>query len=500
MGTLSFYRLYKLLRHHRQLSERRDPMFEANKAAKWMIGISATFVIVYLLMFAVIIALDANSSKRFTTIEYMFGMFPYIILLDFWLRFIAQQTPSQIIQPYVLLPLPNHLCIDCFVINSLFSWGNLTWFVMLLPFSLMSIMFGYGLLATLSFLLLFYILILANSQWYSIARTLIANNMLWLILPLALSVAVFIPWFVNDSRTFFKFYAAIGTDIERGNILPHLIAFAILAVLIIINRSLQYQNVWKELGKQKVTTLKSVSSLTLLNRFGELGDYFKLEIKSLMRNKNPRKSFISATAVVVILSAVISLTDIYDNQIMTNFWCIYNLVIYGAMILVRVMSYEGNYIDTLMVHKENILKLLTAKYYFFCLLLILPIVLMLPMVLVGKWHILMLLSYAIFTAGFQYFLLMQLAVYNSKTTPLNEKFISKGGIENNYIQIAAEMLAFFIPVVLVSVIETVLADIYAWLMMLIVGIVFVGTHRLWLRNIYDRMMLRRYENLENFHK
>lgn len=54
---------------------------------------------------------------------------------------------------------------------------------------------------------------------------------------------------------------------------------------------------------------------------------------------------------------------------------------------------------------------------------------MLPLVIVGKWSILMLVSMASFTAGFQYFVLFQLAVYNKQTVPLNTKFTSKAGME-----------------------------------------------------------------------
>lgn len=200
------------------------------------------------------------------------------------------------------------------------------------------------------------------------------------------------------------------------------------------------------------------------------------------------------------MSIVICCTDIYDSQVMVNFWCFYNFAVYGAVLLVRVMSYEANYIDALLVHKENILKLLRAKYYFFCVLLVLPFVLMLPMVFTGKWHILMLLSYAVFTIGFQYFILMQLAVYNKQKLPLNESFISKTGVESNAVQIVAEMAAFIIPMILITLLETFLSDHVAWMVIMLIGLVFFAFHNQWLRNIYKRMMKRKYENLLAYYK
>lgn len=496
---LSFPQVYTLLRRHRRLAERRDPIFEANKGAKWMVGISMALMLAYLVMIAVMLALGANASRRFTAPEYIMAWAPFIVLADFWLRFVVQQTPAQIIKPYVLLPLPRYACIDSFLVNALFGWGNTVWFALLVPYCLMSVVFGYGVGTALSLLLLFYLIILANSQAYAIVRTFITDSQWWWALPAAASAAILSPWPIVDFRFFTRLYSHMGSGIENGNIVPHLVALAVLAVLVAVNRRTQYRHVMAELGKQPDSAPAVVVDYTLFERLGELGEYLKLEVKLLSRNKNPRKAFLSATVAVVAISALVSFTEVYDTNFMTNFWCIYGFVIYAATVLVRVMSFEGNYIDVLMVHRENILRLLTAKYYFFCALLLLPFLLMLPMVVVGKWSLLMLVSYGVFTAGFQHFSIMQLAVYNNKTTPLNEKLTSKGGVQNNYLQMLEVMGTFFLPMLLIQVLETFLAPTAAWLVMMAIGLAFVATHRLWLRNIYNRLMARRYKNMEAFH-
>lgn len=283
---------------------------------------------------------------------------------------------------------------------------------------------------------------------------------------------------------------------HEGSLLPYLTVIAALTILVIINRKLQYKHVWAELSKTETTRLRSVTKLSFLDKYGEIGEYFKLEVKTILRNKNPRKTFISATAIVLVFSIIIATTNVYDSQIMTNFWCVYNFVIYGATMLVKIMGNEGNYIDALMVHKENILSLFKAKYIFYCLMLVFPFLLMLPPVIIGKWSILMLASMAVFTAGFQYFLLFQMAVYNKQTIPLNTKFISKAGLENNYVQVVAEIIAFTVPIVIISLLQAVFSDTVAYLITLLIGLVFIVTHPLWLRNIYNRFIKRRYENIE----
>lgn len=491
------------LRRHRKLAEKRAIDYERNKTAKYVLMFLGGFVIVYLIFFAVIFSLVANESTSETAIELMMGISPYILLVDFLFRFVAQQTPSQIVKPYVLLPIPKSTCIDTFVGTSLFTWGNAIWFAMLIPYAIMSVLFVEGFWPTVGFLLCFYLLILANSQWYSIVRTLINNSLVYWLVPIVVYAIVALPVLLKGGsekgfENFFDLYAGIGAKISDGSALPYLGALALLVVLVAINRRLQMANVMREISKTEQTKLHSVSQFAYFDRFGEVGQYLKLEIKSILRNKNPRKGFVMATAIVLMFSLIIALTDVYDGQFMTNFWCVYNFVIYGSMQLTRVMCNEGNYIDCLMVRRENILKLLRAKYIFNTAILVLPFVLMLPTVFAGKWSILMLVAYAVFTAGFQYFILFQMAVYNKQTVPLNTKFISKSGMENNYYQVVVQMLAFFLPIVLISVLQLFLSDTVAYLIILLIGVVFVVTQPLWMRNIYNRMMQRKYVLMEGF--
>lgn len=463
-----------------------------------MVGIMSSTVVIYLVMFAIVFALSANASHRFTAMEYMVAQMPLVLIVDFLARLMFQQTPSQLVKPYILLPVPRYVCIDSFILTSLLSWGNLLWFIMFVPFVLMSVFFSYGLLTSVSFLILAYLIILCSSQFYLICRTLFNNNIIWWTLPIGTFLAIFLPWILRGYTAFLRFYAPVATGIEHGNIIPHLGILAVLAVLIIINRRLQYASVWQELGKQKVTKLKRVSEFSLFNRFDEVGEYLKLEIKLLMRNKNPRKTFLFAIVLVLLISMIIAFTSVYDSQFMTNFWCFYCFAIFGGMLLIKAMSYEANYIETLFIHKENILKLLRAKYYFFCMLLLIPFVLMLPMVFMGKWNIAMLIAYGVFTAGSQYCLIMQMAVYNKQKIALNEKIVGKGGIENSYMQILTEAIAFFLPLAIIQPLEIIAGKYIAWGTMFTTGVIFIVTHKLWLNNIYRRMMKRKYKNLEAF--
>ena len=200
-----------------------------------------------------------------------------------------------------------------------------------------------------------------------------------------------------------------------------------------------------------------------------------------------------SVALVLVLSLIISTTDIYDNSMYTNFWGLYNYLIFGSIGVMRIMSNEGNYIDGLMIHKENLLCSFKTKYYLYCIILLWPFLLMLPTVIAGKWSLYMLVSYGTFTAGFQYFILFQMAIYNRQTLPLNTKFVGKGGLQTNYVQLVAGIGVYLVPMILVSVLQSAFSDTVGYTAMMVIGLVFIATHKWWLRNIYNRWMKRRYD-------
>ena len=505
------YELFKALRLHRKLVDKRSVNFEKNKAAKFVIYFVTALFVFYLIMFAVLFALIANKLTTMSSLEFMCSFAPIIVGIDFFVRFIGQQTPSQVVKPYVLLPISKYTCVDFFLVGQMLNWSNLMWFFMFVPYCLMSVLFSYGLMACLGLLLWFWLLELCISQFYIIVRTLINDTLLWWLMPIAVVVLALVPFvqweniglimsspdIVFDFDKLLNFYASVGTGIEKGELWPYLTNIAVLVVLFFVNRQIQYSHVMAEVSRvEKITTIENPSDMKYLDRFGEVGLFLGLEIKTALRNKNPRKALIMSTAITILFSMIFIFSDIYDN--MSEFWCIYCFTIFGMTSLTNIMSSEGNYIDGLMVRKENILQILNAKYRFYCAMLVLPFVLMLPQVFSGKWSLLMVVGIGIFTAGFQYFMLFQLAVTNKITVPLNTKFVSKSGVENSKWQLVVSFSIMLLPVMIIMLLSFLLGETAAYIITLLVGLAFVGTHRLWLRNIYNRFMKRRYINLEGY--
>ena len=165
------------------------------------------------------------------------------------------------------------------------------------------------------------------------------------------------------------------------------------------------------------------------------------------------------------------------------------------MTLITILCYEGNYMDGLMSRRKSIYELLRAKYYFNVLLLLVPIILLIPSIVIGKISIWMNLGYLLFTAGALYPMIFQLAVYNCNTLPLNQKLTGK---QANTVQNVVSMLVLFLPIGFEKLMILLVGDPWGYVVLMIIGIAGIATHQMWLRNIYRRFNARRYHNLEGF--
>jgi hypothetical protein len=497
--TVGKIKLFVSLYRHLKLSERRSTIWEQNKVARYLMWIMGIFVVGYMIFLAIMLAMDVNEDASVTGYEFMYGIIPFLLTADFIFRFMALQSPSQYVKPYRLMPIPKRACINTFILCQLLSSYNLIWFALFIPFAFLTIL-KYGIICVIGFCLGLYLLILINALWYMLARSLTTASTWWWAAIGGVYAVLFMPFFIKgiDAITSYSTtFGLLGKGFTFLSPLHYISVIAGIAVFFIINSRVQYYLTSKEVVSNKDKTTIATYNLGFLSRTGIIGEYIRIEIYSLMRNKNHRKGFVSSILLTCLYSLTISFTSAYDDGYMIDFWCIYCFAIFGMMII-RIMGYEGNYIDMLMAYREQIYNLLLAKYYFYCAMLLLPLILLLPTVIMGKCSILMLVAYMIFTSGFVYFLFFQMAIYNKQTLPLNKKYIGKGNVQSTSLQLVFTALAFVAPMMLIKIITLIFPNYIAHLFILFIGLAFVCFHKRWMHNIYERMMKKKYENMESF--
>ena len=486
-------RLFLMLRRNMKLSNRRHPMFEQNKVAVVFTIIGVAFMSIYLIAIGTMLGWGGRGGDE----GLIFAMMPMFLVFDFFMRFGGQQLPSLMIKPYLLMPIRRSDITDCFIVMSMLSSFNLLWLLLLVPYFFIVCCGGLPFSVTVAMLLVCEWLIVINALWYMLVRTLINQSMWWVALPVAVYALPLSPMLFLGAEKGFEALIEFCYDNAFSTVAIAVYAIA-TAALFAVNSRLQKKLATAEVAAEEKKDFQNTSQMAFLDRYGLTGEYLKLELKSAIRNKAIRQRYVQGLVLITLLSAMLAFTDVYDGRFAVNMWCLYCFVFFGAVNLVKIMAPEGNYIDLMLTHKENILEILKAKYYFFCAVLVIPTLLLLPPVFSGRFSILMLLAYLLITMGLEHFLLFQLAVYNKTALPLNEKVTSKGNFENS-LQLVIELVVFFVPVALAITLTTIFGENIGYTILIALGLAFTLTHNIWLRNIYRRFMTRRYENIEGFH-
>jgi hypothetical protein len=153
-----------------------------------------------------------------------------------------------------------------------------------LPYAVILGFGGASFLTVLLVILCGLIMTLANSQFYLMVRTLAQRSVLWWILPIVVYGAPWISLPINEDW----FDAQMDMILDfTSTWFFFVFSVALLAGLFYLNRWMQFRYVREEIMKleKKEADMKHISQYTFLERFGQTGEYLKLELKSIFRNK-----------------------------------------------------------------------------------------------------------------------------------------------------------------------------------------------------------------------
>jgi len=490
--------LYKIIKQNQKLAEKRNPAFDTNRFAK--------FLIYFMVVYWAAIFLFLGVSLPFMFEGLVPNMEPYHIMNqgilyvmagDFLMRFMAQPSVSQEIKPYLLMPVKRQKLISLLLLKSGLDGYNFIWFFVYVPFAFLTVIRFYGFGGMFLYLLGIWLIFVFNNYWYLLCKLLLGEKTLWLLLPTLVFGALGAAEFLLDGLPISRFTMDLGEGFIEGNPLSFLFVLACIGVMFLINLKLQQRMIYNELSKKEDTKIKRVSEYKFLDKYGEVGEYLRLELKLIARNKTVKTQFRMGIIVMLGFSFALAFTDVYDGSYMTSFICLYNYAILPIMTLGQVMSFEGNYIDGLMSRKESIFNLLRAKYYLTTIIILVPFLIMFFPIAKEKITLLTAIAYLIFVVGFVFFMLLQLAVYNTRTLPLNANLM-KSNKSSNWIQGLITGAAFMLPLLIDKLLSALLQEEVAHIILILIGLGFIATHNLWIKNIYKRFMKRRYKNMEEF--
>ena len=183
--------LFFLLRKNTKLSEKRHPMFEANQYGK-LIG----YIVISILAieFLALGTFFGWLAAKEDVPEMIFYIMPLFLIFDFSGRFATQQTPLMLVKPYLLTPISKFTAVECFLVSQVLDLGNLLWMVTFLPYVFVVWCGGLSGWAAIGMLFLLHLMIVVNSQWYLLVRTLVNHNIFWWALPIVFYGALIGPF------------------------------------------------------------------------------------------------------------------------------------------------------------------------------------------------------------------------------------------------------------------------------------------------------------------
>lgn len=424
----------------------------------------------------------------------------FLLVLDMAFRFMGQETPAVKARPFLLLPVSRKIITDCYLFRILLTPFNLTWLAMLVPFTAKAVFPFYGLTGSLGYLFGWWLMIIFNSYFYLLVRTLIIRHILWIALPIAvygiLLLFIFLPY-IHFMGYFFMY---LGEGWMKGHIWSYLLVGTGVAGMFMINRRIQTNAVYTETAgntRPKTITPRITTNFAWFDHLGLTGEFMKMEIRSAFRNRIIRSQTIMLIFATILFSLILSFSpDVYGDA-GNAFWCYYCFYMVSTP-LQHTLSTEGNYMDGLMIRKQILVGLLRGKYFYYCLLELIPLLLMIPAVAtntitIGRW-----IAYYLIAIGFCLPVSMQMAVYTNYTAPMNKKLTE--GASNNHMGMTFVWMTVVlaIPLGIQYLLTVSFSETMAYAGLCVIGLTGFFTNGYWIQSLYKRIYARRYRNMEGF--
>ena len=493
--------LQQQLRQHQWKAFRRNPMFERNLAVRIFMYFMFGFMAIYLLVFGFILnklLLEVGPYGR--AIDTFNSILPYLFVLDFVIKFFFKTNESMQIAPYLTLPVKRDKLFDFLLRKEFASLWNFYLLFLVVPFAFKAVTPFFGFPAAVLYILLFFLLCVANSLLVSIINNFISKSVWFYIFPVIRVVYPFFLIFVLKIDLG-GFIARLGEMFLSYNLWLYAAFILFFAALWVVNRLQMRDRLYYELQGDKVGKISSFSSLSFLDRFGVIGDFINLELRMIIRSPRLKQQVVFSGVLIIGLFfyMLYASNNVFARSGPFIFF-LYGLMAIGLMGIIMgqyIFTSESSFFDGLAARKVSLSELLKSKYILYCSYSLLVTLLLLIPAFQGKINGFLLVSLFFYVIGPIYFIIFQNAVYNKTYFDLFDRGMWnwKGQSGN---MIVLSMITIFIPVIVVLILNAIFGETVAYSFMLIVGLAFTLTSKYWLTWIYNRFLKRKYKNMEGF--
>ena len=491
--------LQRELQKHQWKAFLRHPMFERNLRVKLFMYLIFGLLGLQLFTFGFMMDRILLEVGGYQLAIYTFNSIAlYLFLFDYIIKYIFKQNQSMQIVSYLNLPIKRNRLFNFLLVKEFTNVWNLYLLILLIPFSLKAIMPFYGIGIAALYIIFIYSLSIGNSLLVSLSNNLLNKNGWYFFLPLA-GIAAIVALGYFSIVDWGKCTVQIGEWILEGNPLIWLVQALILFALWIANQRTMLGELYRGMEGEKAEKIISFTSISFLDRFGEIGEFINLELKMLIRTRRLR-----AQIIVGILFIAYYFFMIYGaeeafskNPFSFVFFTIYIIGLVGLTLSQFLYSAQSAFFDGLMTRNHSLLNMIKGKYILYSTYSLFVACLMMIPVYHGKVSFLLIVSAFFYTIGFLFCLMFQAAIYNKSYLDLFDRgtFNWKGTSGNTLI---INTLTISIPMTIVLVLDSIFSQTVGCYFMLITGLVFTFTSNYWLKWTYENFLKRKYKNMEGY--
>jgi hypothetical protein len=496
-----FLQTYKTLLHHTWLGFRRAHYFQRSLGTKMIIGFVALTILFY--MFILGTALPGLLQQLFpekSPLEAFFSFLLFIYFGDFILRYFMQKLPKQQVEPYLHLPVKRSLLAIIILLRSWFTFFNLYLFALLVP------LFARLLLPTTlapSFITVIAGCFLLGGINHSLIIWLKAKHK---DTPVFSAIVILLALLLSAAGYFFREYVYHFSEFTGSAFIQGKI-WAFLAPIIIITglQKLTFNNLKKSLYliNSGIPVRKSQASGPMERLFTKVpvyGLYWELEWKLLNRNKRASMGLRQWPLTLLLIPMFFYFSPGAEHLYRNMFIFIMVAGGYGFFHLQYAYSWESRFFDFIASRNIDIRNMIQAKYYFYCILAIMQLLILLPVLMFMMPEIILpYTGMTLFVIGPVFaFLLNQGISYSTRINP-NKKayFNTEGTSGTQFLSILLIMLSYF-PFLLIAYILPLDFKISLSLVLGSTGIAFLAAHQRWIKSIAKKFEQKKYISLKKY--
>jgi len=392
-----------------------------------------------------------KADNKLNPLQLFNGGMLYIMLIGLVVRFAMQQLNTFNLPPYQVLPIKRSLLVNFLLLKPLTSPINYFLLLVVIPFSIKSVVGYYSVAVAVRFIVSFVFLVWFDSLMAAFLKRKYGSNLLSFILVILVFLGIVALEYFKIFSLFAISGALYGFIVLKSYGL--IVAFAMVCAAFSLNKWFFSQNYYPENFNRKMKNDKtSTAELSFLNRFGVIGDLISLELKLILRHKRT-KSLLYMSAIFLFYGLIFYTQKSYESSNAMLFFVAmfvtgFPMITYGQW----VISWDSAHFDSIMTKNIPIKTYLNANYYLMVALNVICFIITSAYFFFGTKIIYMHLTAFVFNLGVNVPLLLLGAMYKTKRIDLSKSSSMnyQGMTYKNYLIIFP---IIFVPMIVVAVLS-----------------------------------------------